>query len=280
VKAGRPAPAAAPRAERPRLTWDPGWAPFRTGEYVATGVFALGAVGSLLVPAAPRRWRANNSFDDAVRGALRPDDEGDRLLARDLSDILLGITANYPVFVDAFVVTWWGHENSGIAWQLAMMDIEALAVSAFVNGWVTAIASRERPYDRSCTGRDEDSEDCRRTRRYRSFYSGHASTAFAGAGLICVHHAHLPLYGGGLPDGIVCGLGLAAAGATATLRVVADQHFASDVITGAAMGLASGIGVPWLLHYRSGGAPKPNAGADVALAPGPTPLGMGLHGRF
>jgi hypothetical protein len=35
--------------------------------------------------------------------------------------------------------------------------------------------------------------------KFQSFISGHTLMAFTGAGLICAHHSHLPLYGGGVP---------------------------------------------------------------------------------
>jgi hypothetical protein len=41
----------------------------------------------------------------------------------------------------------------------------------------------------------------------------------------------------------------ALASATGVLRIVADRHYASDVIVGAVMGLSVGYGLPWLLHY-------------------------------
>ena len=37
---------------------------------------------------------------------------------------------------------------------------------------------------------------------------------------------------------------------TATTRLIADRHYASDDLIGAAIGFGSGYGLPWLLHYR------------------------------
>jgi membrane-associated phospholipid phosphatase len=60
----------------------------------------------------------------------------------------------------------------------------------------------------------------------------------------------MPLYGGGLPDGLACGLLLAISAVDGVGRLVADKHYASDVITGALVGSAIGYLTPTLLHYR------------------------------
>ena len=87
-----------------------------------------------------------------------------------------------------------------------------------------------------------------------------------------MHHAHLPLYGSAAGDAAACAVALLAAGTTGTLRVVSDNHYASDVLLGAAIGLGSGLGLPWLLHYR-GGATQASSdarrpGASIGLLPG------------
>ena len=64
-------------------------------------------------------------------------------------------------------------------------------------------------------------------------------------------------------EGMTCVASLGAAGATAMTRVMADQHHASDVLTGAAVGALTGFTVSVL---------KPGLAAHV-----PTPL---LAGRW
>jgi hypothetical protein len=39
---------------------------------------------------------------------------------------------------------------------------------------------------------------------FRSFYSGHATATATTASLVCVHHQHLPLFGGGFADLVPC----------------------------------------------------------------------------
>ncbi len=154
-------------------------------------------------------------------------------------------------------------------------------INSAINGLVAGIASRERPYRDMCVGEANSTlQDCRNSKRYRSFYSGHTSTAFTVAGLTCMHHSYLPLYGGGAPDIVVCATGFAMAAATGMLRVASDQHFGSDVITGMAMGTLTGLTVPWLLHYRTGDLPDAPEEGEASIQLIPTPTGAQLMGAF
>jgi membrane-associated phospholipid phosphatase len=276
----RAAPEARSRA-RPEVAWDPAWPRFRVSEYVATGLLAATAFGTLAIPPSEGRWTTVNGFDGSARGALRIRSDRQREMARDASDLLLTLMTNH-LAVDALLVTWWGHGRGSVAWEIAMIDVEALALNAALNGVVAGLTSRERPYRAGCAGPEEQQDrDCRGSKRYRSFFSGHSSTAFTAAGLVCSHHARLPLYGGGAPDALACAASLGTAAAVATLRVVSDQHFATDALTGAAVGALTGLGLPWLLHYR-GGAPASDAprGDGITLSFAPAPLGGYLVGRF
>ena len=63
-----------------------------------------------------------------------------------------------------------------------------------------------------------------------------------------------------------CAVMGAATAATAITRIVADRHYFSDGLIGAAIGFATGYGLPWLLHYRAGLAPEgtPPTTSDAA----------------
>ncbi|WP_437317721.1 phosphatase PAP2 family protein [Sorangium sp. So ce385] len=276
--------AAPPERARREVAWDPRWPRFRVSEYVATGLLAATAFGTLAIPPSEGRWTTVNGFDGSAREALRIRSDRQRETARDASDLLLTLMTNH-LAVDALLVTWWGHGRGSVAWEIAMIDIEALAFNAALNGVVAGLTSRERPYRAGCTGPEEQQDhDCRGSKRYRSFFSGHSSTAFTAAGLVCSHHAHLPLYGGGAPDALACAASLGTATAVATLRVVSDQHFATDALTGAAVGALTGFGLPWLLHYRGGAPASTSARAPredgVTIGFVPAPLGGYLVGRF
>jgi membrane-associated phospholipid phosphatase len=268
----------------PLVKWDPRWPRFRTGEYIATGILAATAFASLAIPVAEDRWTTVNGFDAAVRDSLRLSNFERREDAKDASDVMLTLLVNQLLFDNA-VVVWWGHGRGDEALELTLMDIEALAFTGAVNGLVAGFASRERPYRDRCDENDARApRDCTSSKRYRSYFSGHTSTSFTAAGLTCMHHAYMPIYGGGAPDVIACGMSFMAAAAVGAMRVISDQHFASDVLTGAAIGTLSGLGLPWLLHYREGAAPAANPGharrGGVSLQLAPTPMGGYLMGAF
>jgi hypothetical protein len=101
--------------------------------------------------------------------------------------------------------------------------------------------------------------------------------------LICIHHVENELLGPPW-DALSCAGGYAVAATTATFRVVADVHYASDVLLGAAVGTLVGYSVP-LLHYRKLGGKSRAAGSASATRPLqlhliPSAGGVGLAGTF
>ena len=91
-------------------------------------------------------------------------------------------------------------------------------------------------------------------RTFHSMPSGHSSSAWTGAAIGMTEHLlHRPDASWVERAGVGF-LGGALAGATSALRVSAGQHFPSDVLAGAGVGIASGVTVP-LLHR--GGRPVP-----------------------
>ena len=263
------------------VEWDPTWPRFRAAELWATGIFAAVALGSLAIPDGGGRWTTVNGFDDSVRSALRFKTAENRERAQDASDIMLTLSFNYLLF-DSAVVTWWAHGRGSVALQIALIDIEAVALTTAITSLAKGVSARERPFRTDCSGPESRQErDCQGQNRYQSFFSGHTSTAFTAAGLTCQHHAHLPLYGGGAPDTLACISSFALAGATGAMRIMSDRHWATDVIGGAVIGTASGMAVPYLLHYR-GGAPAPTEGekGGVKIGVVPAPMGAAVVGVF
>ncbi len=263
-----------PRGDR--LDWNPAWPKFRTSEWVATGASLVGAVVSRLAPVPSTHWQGGIWFDEAARDVVRAESANGRQLARDASDVGLIIMESWPYF-DALVVAAWYRQSPEVAWQQGLITSEVLAVTAGVQSVVAALASRERPYGREC-GQElpEDSRDCDSTDRYFSFYSGHTSQAFAGAAVNCMHHAYTPLYGGGAADAWACAAGFGVAAGTALLRMGTDVHYATDVSMGALMGTATGLLVPWLLHYRHGAPTELREQKDYSFTL--VPAGLGLAG--
>ncbi|MEI9940901.1 MAG: phosphatase PAP2 family protein [Pseudomonadota bacterium] len=262
----------------PPLVWK--WARFSTSDYLVTaggGVVTLAA--AILHPRPQHSLSGGLWFDESVRNALRVDTLPNRYIFRDASDVGLSLMVSWPFVADALTTAWWYRGSRDAAQEMALIDLETLAVSGAVQGATNVLVSRERPYGRDCgsEGLPNDAIDCASSSRYRSFFSGHSSFSFTSAALICVHHFKNDLLGAPW-DALSCAGGYALATTTATFRMVADMHYATDVLTGALMGTLVGYGVP-LLHYsQRGSSVTTMAGLQLHLIP--SPGGLGLLGVF
>ena len=268
-----------PRTERTsataRLTWAPRWrrASWHDAWFMAPAAAVAGV--SLFTQKQPPFPSGPVLFDEPLRAAVRPSALEDRLRLRALSDVTLGATMAWPVLVDAVLLAGFVHASPDVALQLALSDVEAVAFAVSVQFATAAWVGRERPYGALCTDGTfaADSEQCTsQFSRYRSFFSGHATAAFASAGLVCVHNAHLPLYGSRGGGAAACGGALVLALATATLRVSGDQHWPTDVAAGAAWGLGVGVALPLLTRYLVPWKPPVDVYADGS--------GAGVRGTF
>jgi membrane-associated phospholipid phosphatase len=236
------------------LEWNEAWPRFRTEEAVVTAGLLANAAATFLYPPPQRSWEGGILFDDAVRGGLRLESGPARSRVARISDyIYYGLLA-YPV-LDTTVLTVGGRASGDVALQMTLINLESFAFTGVI-ALTAEKVGRARPMALECDknpGYDGKCGD--EAKLSSSFLSGHTTIAFAGAGLICVHHQHLPLYGGGLPDALVCATGLAAASTAGVFRVMSDNHYASDVLLGAGVGLLGGYVLPSLLHYGFGSGP-------------------------
>jgi membrane-associated phospholipid phosphatase len=267
----------------PPLKWDPSWARFTAGDYIVTGLSATaGVVAAIIPPIKADRKSGPILFDKEARNFIRIDEVSGRFSARDASDSILSLLITYPIFIDSMATAWWLRGNSDVARQMALIDLEAMAITVGIQGITNVVAARERPYGEDCGVRiPGEINDCTRSRRYRSFFSGHSAQAFTAANLMCYHHMQLRLLGPGPGDMLTCISGLVAAGSVATLRMAGDMHYASDVLVGSAVGTLIGIGVPFM-HYH-GGLPtlelsKNKGETTVSLVP--AGMGVSLVGKF
>jgi membrane-associated phospholipid phosphatase len=156
-----------------------------------------------------------------------------------------------PFLVDAPLALV-AHRRPDIAAQLELMNVEAFSLSLFSNRALKLATARARPGREQCSGPDRGEYACGTEDANASMPSGHAQFVATAAGLTCVHHRYLPLWGSPAADTSACALMVTAAVVTAASRVVGDRHYASDVLVGAALGFGIGYGTPWLLHYRHG----------------------------
>lgn len=276
-----PQPVTAPEQAAPtesQLVWQPRWGRAHPVEYgVAMTFGALALVGNFM-PVRDATW-SGNAVDDAVREGMRIEAHGPRKVTRTVGDVLFYSLMAYPVVVDTVLVA--GPRNSDVAWQMLVMSSQSLALSAFTSVTLEHSSGRERPFVEECRRGTAGYEDeCAAGEREfnQSFISGHTLMAFTGAGLMCAHHTHLPLYGGGFGDVAACGLGLTGATVQGVTRLTADRHYLSDVLVGSALGFGIGYAMPMLLHYGNRREPS-TAPAILPYASGDQ-AGLLAFGRF
>jgi len=244
------------RAE-PTLRWNEEWPRFRTSEAIVTGLMLLPIAGALfLYPEPDDNMHGGVLFDDAVRDALVGDTKSTRGNAAQWSNYpYLGLLA-FPILIDTALVTWGIHGAGDVALEMLAMDLESFAITGAV-ALTFQKHGRVRPVEKGCATDPDYATKCDDpVALNQSFMSGHTAVAFTGAGLTCAHHRHLPLYGGGAPDTLICVATLAAASATGVLRIVSDDHYSTDVLLGVGLGLASGWLLPELLHYGASSGEK------------------------
>jgi hypothetical protein len=213
----------------------------------------------LFYPEPQNNWDSGILFDDALRDALVLGPRHQREQASRISDYLYYAMVAYPILIDTVVVTDQIHDARDVSGEMLAMNLESFAVSAGIA--ITAErVGRSRPMRRGCeTDPDYDAACSDEAELNKSFLSGHTTAAFTGAGLMCVHHQHLPLYGGGAPDLMACLAGIGAASASGVLRVMSDNHYSTDVLFGAMIGFGVGYGLPSLLHYGFTSGPRRQA---------------------
>ena len=165
--------------------------------------------------------------------------------ARAASDVLLGASIGLPVALDLIDVLV-SHPPDGFRGygQDMLVLAEVFAVNAGVNSLVKLAVSRPRPLVYDPDLQAVSAETRSEPDSALSFYSGHSSTTFSMATaysyLFMQRHPGSRLI---VPVWLFFE-GLAAT--TAVLRVEGGKHFWTDVITGAVVGSAIGLLVPYL----------------------------------
>ena len=199
------------------------------------------------------RWCAPPPFDAAVRDALVWDHPN----RANLISMFTGYIAPGAIGLGALFV-----EHPRGQGEVFLEDTLGVVDAAVAIGLVDQVTKftvgRARPLAYYAPpGRTHDLDDD------VAFFSGHSAIAF-GVTLATAHAAYRHGY---RSAHWVLGAGLFVSAATAYLRMAADKHYLSDVVTGAIVGGAIGWYLPDALHRY-----------DVTVAPAPG--GLAIVGAF
>jgi membrane-associated phospholipid phosphatase len=249
-----PARAEEPEEEEDSLQWSENWTRVHPAEYVSGGLLLGGTVVSLLtIDQRVSKWNSSVMWDDDIRNELVLGSRDARDAAVLVGDIFYYGLFAYPNVVDLGLVTLAIHQSTDVAWQMFVINTQAYGLTGLVSTLTQKLAGRSRPFYPECADDPNYDDECSDPEnRSQGFISGHAAIAFTGAGLMCAHHAHLPLYGGGAGDTIACSTAILGSLISGVSRIVADRHYASDVIAAAMVGVTSGYLLPELIHYHFG----------------------------
>lgn len=285
--AGQPLSSASAQATQTeqRLSWEPHWRRVGLLEYVVGGVAGAGAATLYWVaqPQTPR-WDEAVLFDEWVRDRWRLSSRRARSTAERWSDAVDAVSSAHLFVIDSWVVPAAIHRNPDVGLQLFGMNLQSYGVSMLLNRIVKRITRRARPFVEPCERDPRIDAECGSREANVSFYSGHSSGTATSAGLICAHHTHLALYGGGAADAAACVFSVSLSLLTGGLRIASDNHWATDVVVGHLMGGLSGYVLPSLLYYRGFGerAQSKPAATNVTpfIWPGEHSVQFGMFGYF
>lgn len=239
---------------------------FLAGEFGASLI--LGFVGPDLVTkpqlddlTCADAWCEPPGFDVAARNLL----VADRPKAAGTASHVFTVGLTPAVVFGGAIVGAAASGNASPALQDSVILLDVFLLSTGANSIAKVAGKRQRPgfhYGRQ----DLTEADGHDREEFVSFYSGDTTWAFAlasgGTTLAYLRgYRHAPI------------LAIASGAFALTggiLRITADMHWATDVLTGALAGTAIGVGVPLLLHGRI-------AGVDaVSVAPN----GLSFSGTF
>lgn len=217
-----------------------------TLEVVTTAVAAVGtAYFEYQNRENPRRakWKDRNGFDENIREAVRLKSESARDVTSVAGEALMGVMIAAP-FLETLSTLGFRDDNWDAQWQTQLINVESFTVTSLISSLMQNFLTRERPFVRNCRN-----GNCEGYLENRSMPSGHIAFALTGAGLMCNHHKYQEIYADTGRERAVCATAIGLSVADGMLRLLADRHYATDVIVGALIGGFSGFVLPRWLHY-------------------------------
>lgn len=186
------------------------------------------------------RWCDPPGVDLAARRAFRWESTE---RAGTLSDVLdFAVLPVAMLGMDALLAS--RHGAVGEAWpEDALIVVEAALAASLLNQVVKLGVLRERPLAYGLSP-EEKRRTAHPSDNNLSFYSGHASLAFAlvgATGTVATMRGYDDAW-------VIWPVGITAAVGVSWLRLAADKHWLTDVATGAVIGGAVGVLMPALLH--------------------------------
>lgn len=187
------------------------------------------------------RWCGPVGFDDGVRSGLLWDDTA---RADTLSDATGFVTS--PLFAIAGIGLVAHLDGRRANWfDDGLIVAESAAIAGVFNYVIKAAVARERPFVHQLPPDQKANTDHPQDNN-QSFYSGHSTLTMSlavSAGTVAslrgYRHARA-IYGGGVALSLTTGY----------LRIAADKHWSSDVLTGWMVGAAIGYAIPRFVHTR------------------------------
>lgn len=198
------------------------------------------------------RWCGTNALDRGVRDGLRWDDPAAAASASNLT----GYVASPVLTVGGVMLAGTLAGERDHALTDGLIVVEAAILASDLTNVVKGLAGRERPFVHALAPADK-SRTASPQENNLSFFSGHSSLTMS----LAVSAGTVASLRGYKLAPVVWGAGVGAALATGYLRIAADRHWATDVVTGWAVGAAVGFAVPYYLHRK-------RTGHDVDVAVG------------
>jgi membrane-associated phospholipid phosphatase len=211
------------------------------------------------------RWCQANALDSGVRTSLRWTDHGSAAVTA--SDVAAYVVAPLVgLGLSALAAAHEGHARNVLVDFL--LTAEAVATAGNISQLVKFSVGRQRPYAHAGIANPDRAQGPADANL--SFVSGHTNFTFA---LTAAAGTIGRMRGYRWATAIYVAGGLIAA-TTGYFRIAADEHYFTDVLTGAVVGTAVGAGVPYLFHQPR--KPAGEGGVRFALVPLSIPGGSGL----